>query len=436
MIAYCLKQEKEGFEQLTYEEKQPNYDEELASLCFKKWQTNDGPFNMTAHCYKNDKDNKKYLTNTTKGDGLVEIQTILKPNNGSMFTSLVEKVKNVFKDFLPSKTEKSASTASKNSTQPKQVTETVVKKVEKVDPPKKEVSGPVAIANQKAKRVFELAPILGMGIRAQGKIITNKSFSDFPDVVAELRALNLASSANQLLIVSVGTTALLVTTKTTFSTTGYFNIIALKAFNTETTMGTVPVLIEFDKYAGLEKEYYENIKELEQFSLQWIEKELPNYQVEAEKIKTEKQLKIDTASIASLLLMTSLGKNNGDTGNGEVDTFLYLLTKAYTLCHIEKSVNPTSWKQIFSSFTEGRKPANVELEKKLSERIYCSNGGPFTYQDNVISFKQCMCDSHRDALIPSATQGGNLKEYERILARAIPASSVEKPAERATASQK
>lgn len=442
MIAYCLRKEKEGFEQFVYEEKQSSYDKELASLCFKKWQKNDAPFNMAAYCYKTDKNNKKYLANNAKNTDRVEKSTILNTNNsGSIFTSLIGKVKNLFNNFLSPKVDKAISATNRNSNSPKQIANTKVKKSEKVEPPKaeppkKEVIGPIAIANQKAERVFELAPLLAMGIRAQGKIIADKSFSDFPDVTARLLALNLASSANQLLIVSVGRPALLVTTKTTFSTTGYFNLMTMKAFNTETTMGSVPVLIEIDKYADLKKEYDENIKELEQFSLQWIEKELPNYQAEAERIKNEKQLKMETASIASLLLMTSLGENKRNDSSFGVDTFLYSLTRAFTLCHIEKSVNPTSWKQIFSNFTEGRKPANVEFEKKLGEIAHCANGGPFTRQDDIITFKQCMCDNHQDALVPSATQEDNLKEYVKILARTIPISNDDKPTGRSTASQK
>jgi hypothetical protein len=60
---------------------------------------------------------------------------------------------------------------------------------------------------------MDAAMLLGTALSVQGRIVGDKSFSD-PEVAAKLQSLGLASKANQLLVVSVGSTALLVTTKT------------------------------------------------------------------------------------------------------------------------------------------------------------------------------------------------------------------------------
>jgi hypothetical protein len=61
---------------------------------------------------------------------------------------------------------------------------------------------------------MDIAMLLGTALSVQGRILGDKSFSDFPEVAAKLQSMGLASKANQLLVVSVGSTALLVTTKT------------------------------------------------------------------------------------------------------------------------------------------------------------------------------------------------------------------------------
>ncbi len=50
MVAYELKKVIDGWEDLVYEAKQPNYDKAKYIACYKKWNIR---FYMVAHCYKN-----------------------------------------------------------------------------------------------------------------------------------------------------------------------------------------------------------------------------------------------------------------------------------------------------------------------------------------------------------------------------------------------
>ncbi len=48
-VNYVLGLTIEGWEEMNYQEKQPNYNKEKHELCFKKWKSD---FNMVAYCYK------------------------------------------------------------------------------------------------------------------------------------------------------------------------------------------------------------------------------------------------------------------------------------------------------------------------------------------------------------------------------------------------
>ena len=424
MIAYCLKQEKDGIDELTYTSKQSGYDKELASACFKKWQTNDdGPFNMTAYCYKNSAGQKDYLIQESAGQTqLTELAQVLggdQKSGGSWY----EKVKSYFSWGKPSAPKATGSNEQQQATHTTDAS------------PAQPVDSALAVAEVKAKRVFDLAPLLGTALSVRGTIAGDKSFSDFPEVVAKLRSMDLASKATQLLVVSVGSPALLITTKTSFGTTGYFNMMVLKLFDTETTMGTVPVLMEFDSYASLSKEFDENVSELEKFTIQYAERELPKYRAEAERIKRDTGVKLKTAEIASILLIHENGKSHSETAES-ASTFLFSLTKAFTLCQILKDgINPTSWKEAYAKLAAATKPSDGnEALNKVYAKLYCADGGPFTYQDNILSFQQCMCDNHRDALVPGATSNSNMKEFGEMLARTIPESADTSQPQRAVAS--
>jgi hypothetical protein len=93
-------------------------------------------------------------------------------------------------------------------------------------------------------------------------------------------------------------------------------------------------------------------------------------------------------------------------------------------------MNPTSWKDAYSKLAAATKPPEKEFVKKL----YCADGGPFTYQDNILSFQQCMCDTHQDALVPTATNNSNMKEFREMLARTVPDVADSQQAQRGVAS--
>ncbi len=421
MIAYCFKQEREAVDQLRFDKTQSNYDAELASLCFKKWQTNDTPMGMTSYCYKNEGDYKEHLKQRTSGLKLADLSSTLDAvESESFLASAWNKAKSLLSSSEP---RKSSTTVTSSSKKPSDKKSGAAKATE--PPP---VSSALSVANEKVKRVFELAPLLDIAVQATGQIVTDKSFMDFPDVVKRLEQLGMSSIANQLLMVSVGRTALLITTKSNFTTTGNFSLRVFKAFDTETTVGTVPVYIEYGGYAAMEKEYNQNLEELESFTLQWMEKELPSYKVRAEDIKKQlgENSKLDAAKIASLLLIKDLGKNRGGEGR-EAEIFMFTLSRAFTLCHLEKSFNAGTWKQTFAQMVEVGGLAKNELEKKVFEHGYCSNGGPFTHQDSVITFRQCMCDSYSAAMMPKATRSSNMKEFDRILSQIFPVAPSMEP---------
>lgn len=440
MIAYCLEREKDGIDELNYESQQVGYDHELASLCFRKWQGNDTPFSMTAYCYKNDKNKKEYLERDAASQKDVRDLTDTLSNGTQSWSDKVMAWTGKLKSYLswgksietkvPSMDDQASNVApstSDNSAPKLQDHSQGAEAVPLID--KIEMSA----ANAKVKRIFKYAESLAGAISIRGRIIAEKSFNDFPELKKLLRDLDINFDLEpQLLHVFVGSPALLITISTMFSTTGYFNMTVFKLDDTKTNQGEIPVFMEFRNYTSILNEYNKDVADIEKFTLQYAERELPKYQAPAEKLRNEASpIKLNLGEIASLLLVNEIGHSHEPD---EANAYLFILLQAYSLCHIQKEgMNSTSWKtafhkivsvqpKLFISFPNTKTSGSLESLQRIEAKGLCADGGPFTYVNNTISFRQCMCSSHSEALDPRATRPENMKEFDKILLRLFPES--------------
>lgn len=274
-------------------------------------------------------------------------------------------------------------------------------------------------AAEKQKKLFDAAAI-EQAIQVRGRVIRLAPWTEFPDVSKKLLDLNV--DAKQLLVISAGSPALLVTTETQFSTTGYFFLNTIKLMATETNLGQVPVLVEFRRYRELKAQYDQALSDIKRLALQNFEKVLPEYMERAKTVKTSTQSMLSESEIASLLMVDEVmsRKDSGD------NVIMYSRSMHLALCavyHAHK-LTPSSWSKEYRALFPNKRTSEHPLADETA--LACANNGPFMYQEHVLTFHDCMCGYVNTDQIGSAEK----KEMGRILA----ALSPEAPGSREVAS--
>ena len=244
----------------------------------------------------------------------------------------------------------------------------------------------VKLANQKQERLFELVELQKYNVNVRGRIIRGLNWTDFPGLADEV--VKLHPDGDQLLQVFVGEPAMLVTRKTSFSTTGYFNMVAQKYTQWDTTMGKVWVLIEYPEGKEQEEELNQIEKDMNELTMQYLENNLSKYLEKSIALKNKNNSALSLNEIAGLQLLKKLGETKGEASN----IFIYLIVKSLVLCDIQKQndFNATTWAQEFDKIYQG----DEHVSSKIS---YCANGGPFKDEKKVLTFKQCMCGNGKPA---------------------------------------
>lgn len=244
--------------------------------------------------------------------------------------------------------------------------------------------------------------VLAMAIDIKGSIIAAKSFSEFPYIAQQIINLKLTSSSNQLLVVDVGETALLVTTKSNYTTTGYFSMKTFKLMDTETNMGKIPVLMEFTTYDDLLLKFKNNEEKIRKLGVQYIQKEIAKNREKAEQIKQDTKSILAVEDIASLLSYQKLGEMIDGSD------ILYRFHHVATLCHIKESIpGHVEWMKEFDKIKK-----SFGGNENLYSSIWCANS-PLKKKDHVLSFEECMCSNHYSEDFHVRKYAGSA-EYEQI----------------------
>jgi hypothetical protein len=235
------------------------------------------------------------------------------------------------------------------------------------------------ITHSKEKRIIELTDIVKYNVSLRGRIQKELRWKDFPDVAKKVS--KFYPEANQLLQIDIGETAMLVTRKSNFSTTGNFRMTAQNFMTTETSLGKVTVLVEFPEGEVAQEEWDQIRKDMKELTLQYMEKRIPEFLSKASTLP--KASGITQGAVASLLFVDELGGRKGDDST----FFVYQLAQELALCSIyeNQKVTATSWGSAYK----------IIFPKVKNDIIigsqYCTNGGPWTNQNRVLSFEECMC---------------------------------------------
>jgi hypothetical protein len=247
------------------------------------------------------------------------------------------------------------------------------------------------------KQMEENASVISKAIDIKGKIIAAKNFRDFPEVTNAIIKLNLQTRANQLLVVNVGQTALVVTTNSAFSTTGYFNMKTIKLMNTSTTMGEIPVFIEMTNYDDLISNFKKNDDDVRKLGVQFIKEEISTNLKNAKDIKEKNKSILSPEDIASLISLNRLGDMN------DIGFAFYNFHNVATLCKIQESLkDQNTWINEFQKI-------KYEITKKESLPLLVSDwcmDSPMKKKNSILSFKECMCRTH-------FTDDFNIRKYSQ-----------------------
>ena len=112
--------------------------------------------------------------------------------------------------------------------------------------------------------------------------------------------------------------------------------------DTKTTVGTMPVMIEFAKYNEISKSFLQKDEEIRKIAVQYIGSEVPNYLKQSQDIKSQSLANLDVSSIASLLVLNKMGHAVADESGGFA---FYNFNRVGALCRIQEKFETQSlWK--------------------------------------------------------------------------------------------
>jgi hypothetical protein len=266
------------------------------------------------------------------------------------------------------------------------------------------------IARSKSDEVIRLAKLMQYEVTLQGEITHGLSWEDFPDLARDVA--KAYPDAKRLLQVDVGEPALLITRKTTFSTTGRFYLKAERYSFRKTTQGKVPVYVEFAEASAVDTQW-ENLRtDMKELTLQYLEQKVP------EQLKSSKASRVSSllkpSTIAALDFVAAMGKKPGD----ESEFFTYAFASALAHCSVVKDekLSATQWRD------EVQKLYPQAKDDVSFLKVSCADGGPFTNNERVLSFEDCMCNQEADPFLTNDSQ--SRKRFAKLITSLTPATQI------------
>lgn len=267
----------------------------------------------------------------------------------------------------------------------------------------------------------EVSGYISANIFFSGRIEGAKDFSSFPDL-SRILIEEEKKKAQQLLMVSNGSgVGLLVTTKTSFSTTGHFNLNVYKRGDIATNMGSIPVYVEYDLYQGFYDQGIQLSKIIENKGMAFFKEKMKSYVSEAKRLKSLLKDNAMTEGMISGYLMAST--------NSDLKSSYIAQSKAYSVvsCHIAVSgVSKKDWEDFLSVQSPPEKEFKYKEESvakrhaEIVKKYYCLD---LTSSDNTslmyATFEQCMCGKGSGLVAEKSRKGlkDDLEDYSKFLVK-------------------
>jgi ankyrin repeat protein len=233
---------------------------------------------------------------------------------------------------------------------------------------KRAISDNIVRAEEISQRMLTIEKSIMGGYSLRGFINRATSWSDFPDAANLVR--NAGAAGNQLLDINVNGRALLATVESNYSTTGYFSMSVKKLGMIDTTVGRVPVYVEFRDLNSLEREYNRLNFEMNRLAAKETGSLISKKLRTAWELKRKHPTRLELEEMAALLVIKEGGKKTNTLLGHSI---LWSKQKNVLNCHLKEKYKLTqsTW-------------------KNMTQFLLSGDDNP-----NLMKFTNCQADKHQ-----------------------------------------